>query len=115
MLKFSSTRIALFCLSMRSLIALTVGNPAQPQIIDQGFWIPQDALVGVKVGYEGDRVQNRKMRANGGAHGRIDAMTLSFDQGVVILNYMDRLELYGSVGSMHGEVSHRPHLDRKCR
>lgn len=97
------------------LTALPVGNPAEPQMIDQGFWISQDALVGIKVGYEGDRVADRKMRANGNARGRIDEMLLTLDQGVVTLNYLDRLELYGSVGSMNGELSFRPHFDQQRR
>lgn len=105
----------LFLIALKSLSALTVGNPAEPQIINQGFWIAQDASIGVKVGYEGDRVADRKLRAYGKAHGRIDTTELSFDQGIFVLNYLDRVELYGSVGSMNGEVSHRPHLDHKRR
>lgn len=98
-----------------SLSALFVGNPAEPQMIDRGFFISEDALMNVKLGYLGDRVADRKMRANGHAHGRIDKMILSFDQAVVTLNYMDRLELYGSVGSMNGELSNRPGQDNKRR
>lgn len=98
-----------------SLSALYMGNPAEPQIIDQGFWISQDASFSVKVGYQGDRVADRKMRANGNAKGRIDNMTLSFDQGVVTFGYLDRAEIYGSVGSMNGELSNRPHSDNKRR
>jgi hypothetical protein len=42
-------------------------------------------------------------------------MELLFDQAVVTLNYMDRAELYGSVGSMTGELSNRPRPDNKRR
>jgi hypothetical protein len=92
-----------------------MGNPAEPQIIDQGFWIAQDASFGVKMGYRGDRVGDRKMRAHGNAHGRIDNMTLSFDQGVLSFGYIDRVEIYGSAGSVCGELSNRPHSDNKRR
>lgn len=107
--------IAILSCLASSLVALPVGNPAEPQIIDQGFWISQDALVGVKLGYEGDRVADRKMRANGNAHGRVDQMSLAFDQGVITFNYLDRLELYGSLGSMNGELSLRPRIDNQRR
>ncbi|MGH2611641.1 MAG: hypothetical protein ACRDFB_01165, partial [Rhabdochlamydiaceae bacterium] len=98
-----------------SLAALYMGNPAEPQIIDQGFWISQNASFGIKVGYQGSRVTDRKMRANGNTHGRIDNMLLAFDQGVITFNYLDRVEVYGSTGSMNGELSNRPHLDNKRR
>ncbi len=104
-----------FTTLMGSLPALYMGNPAEPQIIDQGFWISQEASFGVKAGYQGDRVADRKMRANGGAHGRIDNMTLSMDQGVLAFGYLDRVEIYGSAGSMNGELSNRPHFDNKRR
>src|SRR3569832_399804 len=95
-----------------SLSALYMGSPAEPQIIDQGFWISQDASFGLKIGYLGDRVADRKMR---GPHGRIDKMALSFDQCALIFNYLDRLEVYGTVGSMNGELSNRFHSDNKKR
>jgi hypothetical protein len=88
-----------------------MGNPAEPQIIDQGFWIPQDAACGAKLGYLGDRVADRKLRARE----RIDTTALSFDQAVFTFNYLDRFELYGSVGSMNGKLSSRPHFDHKRR
>lgn len=95
-----------------SLSALYMGSPAEPQIIDQGFWISKEASFGVKIGYQGDRVADRKMRAQ---HGRIDKMFLSFDQGALIFNYLDRVEIYGTAGSMNGELSNRFHSDNKKR
>jgi len=106
---------ALTTLLTSPLFSLFMGNPAEPQIIDRGFWLSEDVLVDVKLGYLGDRVADRKMRANGHARSRIDKMALSFDQAVVTLNYMDRLELYGSLGSMNGELCNRPHSDNKRR
>src|SRR3990167_2707558 len=107
----------LLCLTMTatSLSALYMGNPAEPQIIDKGFWIPQDCTVGAKVGYLGDRVADRKLKASGHAHGRIDKTKLSFDQGVVVFNFLDRVEIYGSGGSMNGTLTNRPHSDSARR
>jgi hypothetical protein len=97
------------------LSALYMGNPAEPQIIDPGFWISQDASFGLKIGYEGDRVADRKMRASSDAKGRIDNAALAMDQGIITLGYVNRVEIYGSVGSIDGKLSHRPHSDNKRR
>ena len=97
------------------LFSLFMGNPAEPQIIERGFWIPEDVLAQVKLGYLGDRVADRKMRAHGHARSRIDKMALSFDQAVLTFNYMDRLEFYGSIGSMNGTLCNRPHSDNQRR
>lgn len=97
------------------LAALYMGNPAQPQIISQGFWIPEDCSFGVKIGYLGDRVGDRKLKASGHAHGRIDKTRLYFDQGVLTFNLLDRVEIYGSAGSMNAKLSNRPHPDSSRR
>lgn len=97
------------------LRGLYMGNPGEPEIIDQGFFIPQDCSVSVKVGYQGDRVFDRLMRAHGKAHGRIDHFDLQMDQGVITLNYLDRFEIYGSVGSMRSYFWLRPKIDKKRR
>ena len=91
-----------------SLSALYMGNPAEPQIIDKGFWIPQDCTAGAKIGYQGDRVADRKLKS-------IDRTKLSFDQGVVVFNFLDRVEIYGSGGSMNGTLTNRPHSDSARR
>jgi hypothetical protein len=109
------TLTILFLSTAASLSALSMGNPAEPQIICDGFFISEDASYGAKVGYLGDRVADRKMKMSGNGHGRIDNMALSFDQGVVAFNYLDRVEFYGSAGSMNGELSNRPHSDNKRR
>lgn len=105
--------ILLLTLSVASLSALNMGNPAETQIIDEGFWIPQDCTFGAKLGYLGDRVADRKLKASGQGH--IDRTKLSFDQAVVVFNFLDRVELYGSGGSVHGSVTNRPHSDTARR
>lgn len=102
----------IFLLACGTLSALYMGNPAEPQIIDKGFWISPEAAFGLKVGYQGDRVADRKMHTH---KGRIDDMELSMDQGVLTLGYLDRIEIYGSVGSINGSFSNRFHSDSKRR
>ncbi len=104
--------LLMFCLP---LSALYMGSPVEPQIMERGFWISEEASFGLKVGYQGDRVITRKMRPSGNAHGKIDTMALSFDQGVMTLNYLDRVEMYGSAGAMHAKLSQRPSFDQNRR
>lgn len=106
---------ALLVFSQLSLFALYNGNPAEPELIDQGFFISECSFVTVKAGYQGDFIFDRKLHAKNGSRGRIDEFEARFDQGTVTLNLMNRFEAYGSVGSMHAYFSHRPHIDREQR
>jgi hypothetical protein len=107
--------LALVLLLQAGLYALYQGNPAEPQLIDQGFFIPQDSLVAVKVGYQGDWVFDRKLKAMAGAHGEIDRFYIFMNQGVATFNMIDRIELYLSVGSMDISFAHRPRTDHARR
>jgi hypothetical protein len=102
-------------LCIPSLYALYLGNPAEPQIIDEGFFISQDSLFSVKVGYQGDFVFDRKLRAFDGATGRIDRFNIWMNQGVLTLNILDRFEAYASVGSITTSFWDRPHIDHQRR
>jgi major outer membrane protein len=104
-----------FLLLPSFLLALSMGNPGAPEIIDQGFFIPQSSSFGVKIGYQGDRIFDRLLRSQGKARGRVDHCNLQMDQGVLTLNYLDRFELYGSVGSMRSCFWLRPKTDQKRR
>jgi major outer membrane protein len=97
------------------LLGLSMGNPAEPEVVDQGFFIPQNSSFGLKVGYQGDRVFDRLLRAQDKAKGRVDHCNMQMDQGVVALNYLDRFELYGSAGSMRSHFWLRPKIDQKRR
>ena len=67
-----------------------MGNPAEPEIIYHGLFISEEATLGIKTGYQGDVVFDRKFNKSD------KGMVLN--QGVVTLNYIDRFELYGSGG-----------------
>lgn len=107
--------ILLLLLLPSALLALYMGNPGEPQMIDQGFFISQDCAVGVKVGYQGDRVLDRLLRAGGKVHGRIDHFDLQMDQGMVAFNYLDRFEIYGTVGSLRSYFWNSPKVDHQRR
>jgi hypothetical protein len=106
--------IALLVLTC-SLHALYFGCPAEPRLIDEGFWMAADSFLGVKLGYEGDAVFDRKMRASGGASGRIDRFKSTYNQGVLTFSILDRFEAYASYGAMNVSFWHRPRIDKERR
>lgn len=108
-------RLSFFLLCQTGLWALYMGNPAETEIIDTGFFIPQDNFIGVKLGYEGDIIFDRKLRSTSHAHGRIDDFSMTMNQGVITLNYLDRFELYGSGGASSSYFYFRPKVDHEKR
>jgi len=107
--------LSFFIILQTALSALYMGNPAEPEIIAKGFFIPQSSSFGLKVGYEGDIVFDRKLRSISHAHGRIDNFEMTFNQAVVALNYLDRFELYGNGGAWSSTFSFRPKSDQQRR
>ena len=106
-------RYLLFPLFCSTVSALYMGNPAETELIDQGFFIPQNSCFGVKIGYEGDIVFDRKLRSMG--KGRIDDFSLIMNQATLTLNYLDRFELYGSGGALSSQFYFRPKVDNARR
>lgn len=98
-----------------SVFALYNGNPAEPELIDEGLFIPDDFCLAVKLGYQGDIVFDRKLKARNGSSGRMDESCLYIQQGVLTLNLIQKLELYGSLGAMNAYLTNRPHFDEKRR
>lgn len=103
----------LFCLT--NLHALYLGNPDSPNAVDKGFFIAEDAFIGIKVGYQVDFVYDRRLKSYAGAHARVDQFDAQLNQGVLTINFVDRIEAYGSVGSMEATFSHRPKPGRYRR
>lgn len=88
--------------------ALYLGNPAAPEIIEEGFFIPEDTFLKVKVGYQLDVTFDRRLKSYAGADARVDQYEMIMNQGVVTLNAVDRVEGYASVGAVKSTFSHRP-------
>jgi hypothetical protein len=109
-------RILLAILFLTPVVhALYNGNPVEPAAIEQGLFLEEDNLFSAKAGYQGTYVFDRKLRAYDGAKGRIDQCQLLFNQAVVTVNVFDRIEVYGTIGSMNAFLSHRPHVDMRRR
>ncbi|MCI0382186.1 MAG: hypothetical protein L0207_03940 [Chlamydiae bacterium] len=110
------THLVWFVLCTSKVFGLYFSNPLEPDLVDQGFFIPKDFFLGLKAGYQRDMVLDRKLRVKSGVvKGRVDEFQFLMDQGVITLNFLNRLETYGSLGSMNAFVRHRPHVDHRIR
>jgi hypothetical protein len=82
-----------------ALVAAPVGNTAAPQMLEEGFFIPSDCWVDVRAGYEGDFVADARLKQRKEGKGRVDDYSQSTNSGTVTINLLDRLDLYGVLGS----------------
>lgn len=100
---------------LNSVHALYSGNPDEAELLDGGLFLPRDDSFGVKLGYQGDLVFDRKMHATSGVQGDVDTFESRMNQAVLSVNFMNRLELFGSAGSMKAYLSFRPNEEGKRR
>ncbi len=89
---------ALF-LAGHSLFAAPVGNPAFPQLLQEGYFIPSSYWVALRLGYEGDFVGDGRLKQREESSGRVDNFKQDTNSGTVTLNFLDRLDLIGVFGS----------------
>jgi hypothetical protein len=82
------------------LQALYQSNPSMPEIIDKSFFLPSDLFMGLRIGYQHDQVFNRNLKTEGKVGGQVSKFSQLYDQGVLTLNFMDRVDLFGSAGAM---------------
>jgi major outer membrane protein len=87
--------------------ALYQGNPSLPEIIDEGFFLPSDLFMGIKVGYQRDQVFNRNLQTGRTGSHHVSESQQLYNQGVLTLNFMDRVEIFGSAGAMTIDISDR--------
>ncbi len=89
------------------LCASPVGNPASPQLIQDGFFIPCDSWFSLRMGYEGDFVGDERLKQTSGGSGRVDNYTQNTNSGTLTFNIVDRLDIYGVFGSSRMEADWR--------
>ncbi|MGR3973827.1 MAG: hypothetical protein QRY72_04600 [Candidatus Rhabdochlamydia sp.] len=89
-----------------SLHALPIGNPSAPQITFQGLFLEDDAFAGAKLGYEKRVISNRELFIKAPLNVTLSEASLMKDLGTLTLNYLDRLEIHGSLGSVQGKLAY---------
>ena len=84
-----------------------MGNPALPELVEEGIFFCKENVVAFKAGYERDDLLNGEMKAVNAFKGRMPQFNYIMDQGVLTLNLIDRFEFYGSVGAMKLQATQR--------
>jgi len=106
MIKTLSAMLAVLVLPV-AIYSTPVGNTAAPQLIGDGFFISRDSWVDVRTGYEGDFVTNARMNQIDQGSGRVDGYKQNTNSGTVTLNVLDRIDLYGVLGSSNTNADWR--------
>lgn len=77
-----------------------MGNPALPELVEEGIFFCKENVVAIKLGYQRDDLLNGEMKAVDAFKGRMPGFNYIMDQGVLTLNLIDCFEFYGSAGVM---------------
>lgn len=81
------------------LFGAPVENPSSPKLIEEGFFIPKDSPVNVRVGYEGDFVGDARLKQYGPGSGQVDTYEQQTNSGTCTINFFDRVDLYTVLGT----------------
>ena len=99
----------LFFLTFQAkILALYVGNPALPNILQDGLFFSKENAISIKTSYQRDWVFNMDMKAVSKVSGSIDDFRNFSDQGALVVNLFNHISLYGSIGAMRIYTSHIP-------
>ena len=101
-------KVFLSCLGVSLLLmskglAVYLGNPATCEMPQEGVFFSEESKFALKVGYQTQAILDRKMETipqKSILGGFVDQVSMGFDQGVLILNIIDRLEIVATLGSM---------------
>lgn len=88
-------------LGFSRLQAIFYGSPALPYTPEQGLFLTKQQWFGFRVGYEGDFCLDKSLEPTSrlGVK-RVEDFAYLLQQGVLTANFIDRFEVYGSVGEI---------------
>lgn len=102
-----ATLLFFLCFITR-IYSLYYGSPNLPDTAVEGFFIPKDFFLGVKVGFQADYVFDKSLKvASSKSARKIDDFNYYMQQGVLTLNFVDRFEVFGSLGSIRFHIEPR--------
>ena len=91
------------------LTALYNGNPSLPMMPDDGMFIPKEDWLGIKLGYELDRVFDRQLYVVSArpeySHRQLQKYQSLSNFASITMNFNDRFEVFGLLGTMSNEFS----------
>ncbi|MBM3192170.1 MAG: hypothetical protein FJZ63_05940, partial [Chlamydiae bacterium] len=86
--------------------SLYLGSPSLPDSAVEGFFISKECGFGLKLGYQGDNVAHKSLYVtNSHVVDSIKQIHYLMQQGVITLNFVNRFELYGSLGEIQFHMS----------
>lgn len=101
----------IFLVSLCKVNALYQGNPASCELPALGLFISEESPVSFKIGYQTEYVFDRKMELVShpiSAYQPVDRVKFFFNQGEFILNVIDRVEAFATLGIMHLSLKRKP-------
>ncbi|GAB5411493.1 MAG: hypothetical protein ChlgKO_06070 [Chlamydiales bacterium] len=108
MLSNQMRQLILFLIFSSPIFALYNGNPASPEMMEEGFLLTKEGNVTASLGYRSDWCLDRRMKVSSQFSGDFDRFKYSLQQGVFALDFFDRVEIYGSIGAIRLEAMQRP-------
>jgi hypothetical protein len=104
-------RLALICtFAVSSCYGLYNGNPSLPELPEDGFFIPKECWLGLKVGYLGDYVLSKSMivhSKDSEASHEISSYSSFMNSGTFSLDFGNRAEFYGVVGGYQMKITQK--------
>jgi hypothetical protein len=100
-------QILLFIFCPIFVFALYQGNPAAPEIPDEGIYSAKESWLAIRVGAEQDFVLDQKMRLTSGAlKSKVQSFEESVSLGTAAIVLFRRIQCEGKIGSMQVSISH---------
>ncbi len=90
--------IYIFILMSNCTFIFPVGNPLNPEIIDEGFFISAPSWINFRLGYEGIFVSDAKMIKKPQKE-KIDNFKNDVNSGSITLNLKNRVDMYTLLGT----------------
>ena len=95
--------IILFCIALTTVEAVSIGNPAEPALLEEGFWISDRRISSMRLGALDDLLFSKRMKPApessqmGISHTELNWKLLTADVG---WNIRERFDLHLLVGSL---------------
>lgn len=101
-------QLLIFLMTFVRGYSLYYGSPSLPDTATEGFFISKDCSFGLKLGYQGDFVFDKSLYVtNPRRASRIEQIHYHMQQGVITANFVNRFELYGSLGEVQFHIEPR--------
>jgi len=95
---YKNSLLCLCAIIINILPAAPVNNPASPGYIQEGCFFSPGFWMSCRAGYEGEFISNARLKQKEGNEKRIDRFELDAHSGLVVINFMNRFDLFTTLG-----------------